>query len=94
MSENAKLLANLSCLMQGSNAAFAKQILGVWLYRDGIAVHNLQAIQSENDGHLTLFRKKLAESQVIIREFSRCECHQCWAFILERGLTVDITQPN
>lgn len=83
MNENAKLLANLSCLMQGTNAAYAKQIFVTWLYQDGIVTHNLQALQSEADGHLALYRKKLETANVKIREFSRCECHQCWAFIFE-----------
>lgn len=83
MNDEARALANLFCLYKGSNATFAKRLFGTWAYKDGIVIHNLQALDSEQDGHLILFRKKLEESHVVIKGFSRCDCNQCWAIILD-----------
>ena len=88
MTDEARALANLFCLYKGSNASFAKRLFGIWAYTDGIAVHNLQAFDSENDGHLALFRKKLADAHITVKGFSRCDCHQCWVIILEGNRSV------
>ncbi len=87
MNDEAKQLANLTCLLSGTNKTFAKQFFGVWLYKDGVVVHNIEALDSEHNGHLPLFRKKLADSNITIRDFSHCECHQCWAMILSGDRT-------
>lgn len=79
-----RLLANLICMLQGANPEFARIPIGIWLYRDGtIMTHNIHAEDSEEAGHVALFRKRLDEASIAVKGFSICDCRQCWVALFD-----------